>query len=308
MSVKRTLLECALTAGLFSSALFAQTPAAAPAFEVAVIKPSLPMAEALPLLREGKLKAGVSIDKARVDMGFVTLTDLIVQAWQIKPHQISGPDWLSMERFDIQAKLPDGATEDQVPQMLKTMLADRFGLKTHTESRTLSAYELIVGKNGPNGVKLPPSTLPPDPEPAKGLSTLTPSAGGTVTSSGGPTGPTRMTMGPNGVQIVMLKAKLPAFADMLTSILGKPVIDRTGLTGYYQIALDIPREDVQNVARALGIGGPAAPASATAGAPTDPGGSSMLQAVEQFGLRLDSRKEQVDTLIVDHIEKLPTAN
>lgn len=307
MSVKRTLLECTLTAGLFSflsSAAPAQTPAAAPAFEVAVIKPSLPMAEAIPLLREGKLKAGVSIDKARVDMGFVTLTDLIVQAWQIKPHQLSGPDWLSMERFDIQAKLPDGAVEDQVPQMLRTLLADRFGLKTHTELRTLSAYALIVGKNGPNGVKLQPSTLPPDPEPAKGLTTLTPSAGGTVTSSGGPAGPTRMTMGPNGVQIVMLKAKLSAFADMLTSILGKPVIDRTGLTGYYQIALDIPREDVQNVARALGMGGPAAPV----GTPTDPGGSSMFQAVEQFGLRLDSRKEQVDTLIVDHIEKLPTAN
>jgi uncharacterized protein (TIGR03435 family) len=304
MSVKRTLLECALTVGLFSSTAPAQLPVAPPAFEVAVIKPSLQMAEALPLLREGRLKAGVSIDKARVDMGFVTLTDLIVEAWQIKPHQISGPDWLSMERFDIQAKLPDGATEDQLPQMLRTLLADRFGLKTHTESRTVSALLLVIGKNGPNGLKLQPSTLPPDPEPAKSLTTLTPSAGGTLTSSGGPAGPTRMTMGPNGVQMVMLKARLSAFADMLTSILGKPVIDRTGLTGYYQIALDIPREDVQNVARALGMGGPAAPNDA----PADPGGSSMFQAVEQFGLRLDSRKEPIDTLIVDHIEKLPTPN
>jgi uncharacterized protein (TIGR03435 family) len=308
MSGKRTLLEYALTVGLFSSTAPAQVSLASPGFEVAVIKPSLPMAEAIPLLREGKLKAGVSIDKARVDMGFVTLTDLIVEAWRVKPHQISGPDWLSMERFDIQAKLPDGAAEDQVPQMLQTMLADRFGLKTHTELRTLPAYALIIGKNGANGVKLQPSILPLDPEPARGLSTLTPSAGGTVTSSGGPTGPTRMTMGPNGVQMVMLKAKLSAFADMLTSILGRPVIDRTGLTGYYQISLDIPREDVQNVARALGMGGPGTAGSAIAGAPTDPGGSSMFQAIEQFGLRLDSRKEQIDTLVVDHIEKLPTAN
>jgi uncharacterized protein (TIGR03435 family) len=303
MSMTRTLLKCAATiALLFLNNALENAPAQTqPAFEVAVIKPSLPMAEAIPLLRAGKLKAGVSIDKARVDMGFVTLTDLIVEAYKVKPHQIAGPDWLSMERFDIQAKLPDGAAEDQVPQMLRTLLADRFGLRTHTESRALSVYALIVGKNG---AKLQPSTLPPDPEPAKGLTTLTPSAGGTVTASAGPAGPTRMTMGPNGVQMVMLKANISALADMLTSILGKPVVDRTGLTGYYQIPLDIPQEDVQNVARALGMGGP----GAAGGAPTDPGGSSLFQAVEQFGLRLDSRKEQIETLVVDHIEKLPTAN
>lgn len=162
-------------------------------------------------------------------------------------------------------------------------------------------YALIVGKNG---AKLQPSTLPPDPEPAKGLTALTPSAGGTVTASAGSAGPTRMTMGPNGVQMVMLKATISALADMLTSILGKPVLDRTGLTGYYQIALDIPQADVQNVARALGMGGPAA----NIGAPTDPAGSSLFQAVEQFGLKLDSRKEQIETLVIDRIEKLPTAN
>jgi uncharacterized protein (TIGR03435 family) len=298
MCLKRVLVECAAIVAL---GIPANAPAQSPAFEVAVIKPSLPMAQAVPLLREGKLKVGMNVDKARVDMGFVTIADLIVEAYKVKPHQISGPDWLSMERFDVQAKLPDGATEDQVPQMLRTLLAERFGMKAHTESRERSAYALVVGKNG---AKLQPSTLPPDPEPAKGLTTLTPSAGGTVTSSGGPAGPTRMTMGPNGVQMVMLKAKISAFADMLTSILGKPLVDRTGLTGYYQIALDIPQEDLQNVARALGMGGPAA----AAGVPTDPGGSSMFQALEQFGLRLDSRKEQIDTLIVDHIEKMPTAN
>jgi uncharacterized protein (TIGR03435 family) len=294
--MKQTFIECAATLALLSPAA-----AQSPTFEVAVIKPSLPMAQTIPLLREGKLKAGMSIDKARVDMGFVTITDLIVEAYKVKPPQISGPDWLSMERFDIQAKLPDGASEDQVSQMVRAMLAERFGMKTHTESRERSAYALVVGKNG---ARLPPSTLPPDPEPAKGLTTLTPSAGGTVTSSGGPAGPTRMTMGPNGIQIVMLKAQISGLADLLSSILGKLVVDRTGLTGYYQIALDIPQEDVQNVARALGMGGQAA----AIGVPTDPGGSSMFQAIEKFGLRLDSGKEQIETLIVDRIEKLPTPN
>jgi uncharacterized protein (TIGR03435 family) len=301
MSVKRTLIECAVIAALLSPAAAAQTPAATPTFEVGVIRPSLPMAEAIPLLREGKLKVGISIDKARVDMGFVTLTDLIVEAYNVRPHQISGPDWLLMERFDIQAKLPDGDAQDQVPQMVRTMLADRFGLRLHTEARSISAYALIIGKNGP---KLQPSTLPPDPEPAKGLTTMTPSAGGKLASTGGPAGPTQMTMGPNGMQLVMLKTKISALADMLTTILDKPVVDRTGLTGDYQITLDIPQSDVANVARAFGMGGPAT----TSGAPTDPGGGSMFQAVEQFGLRLDSHKEQIETLVIDHIEKLPTAN
>jgi uncharacterized protein (TIGR03435 family) len=300
-SSRRWILIEPVIAALLAPAALAQIPAAPPAFEVVVIKPSLPMAEALPLLMQGKLKVGMSIDKARVDMGFVTLTDLIVTACNVRPHQIAGPDWLSMERFDIQAKLPEGASEEQVPEMLRAMLAERFGMKTHRESRTVGAYALVVGKNG---AKLQPSTLPPDSEPAQGLAALTPSTGGKMSSTGGPAGPTQITLGPNGAQLVMLKTKISALADLMTSILGKPVVDRTGLTDYYQMTLDIPQEDMQNVARALGMGGPAA----AAGAPTDPGGSSMFQAVEKLGLRLDSRKEQIETLVIDHIEKVPTAN
>jgi uncharacterized protein (TIGR03435 family) len=281
------------------STAFAQT--APPAFEVAVIRPSMPMAEAMPLLMQGRLKVGISIDKALVDMRFVTLTDLIVKAYNVKPHQIAGPDWLLMERFDIQAKLPEGGTEGQTPQMLQTMLADRFGLRTHTESRAESAYSLIVGKSG---AKLEPSSVKSDAEPPNGLATMTPAAGGKLTSAGGPAGPVQMTMGPDGIRLVMLKTKVSGFADLLTSILGKPVIDRTGLSGDYQISLDLPQSDVQNVARALGMGGP----GGAAGSAADPAGSSMFQAVEQLGLRLDARKEQIEKLIIDHIEKQPTGN
>jgi len=292
------MLKRCLALALAAAALRAQAPG--PAFEVVVIKPALPMSEAVPLLMTGKLKMGFSIDQARVDMGFVTLTDLIAKAWDLKPHQISGPDWLAMERFDIQAKLPDGANEDQVPQMIRTMLAGRFGMKTHMESRTMSAYALIIGKNGP---KLQPSTLPADPDAAKRSTAFT-ASGGVMNSFGGPAGPTRMTLGPNGIQLVLLRTKVTGLADILSSILAKPVVDRTGLTGDYQITLDIPQEDVQNVARALGAGGPAA----SIGVPSDPGGSSMFQLVEQLGLRLDARKEPIETLVIDHIEKQPNAN
>lgn len=295
MSFKSIFLRCFAVAALISHS----APAQGPGFEVTVIKPSLPTSQALPLLMQGKLRVGISIDKARVDMEFVTLTDLITEAFSVKPHQISGPDWLSMERFDIQAKLPDSASEDQIPRMLQALLAERFGMKSHVESRTLSGFALIAGKTGP---KLKLSTLP-DPEP-RALTTLTPSAGGKLTSSSGPAGPVQMTMEPNGIRLVMLRTKLSGLADLLTSIVGKPVADRTGLTDYYEIPLDIPREDVQIVARALGMGGPA-PASDSA---AEPGGGSMFSAVEQLGLRLDSGKQQIQTLVIDHIEKSPTAN
>jgi uncharacterized protein (TIGR03435 family) len=259
------------------------------------------MAEAMPLLRDGKMKIGIRIDKARVDMGFVTLADLIVEAWTLKPHQVSGPDWLSKERFDIQAKLPDGAAPDQIPQMLRMLLAERFGMKTHMETRTVPAWALIVGKNGP---KLKPSTLPLDPEQATDLTTMRPSPGGTVTASGGRKGSIRMTMTADGAQIVMLQTKISALADMLTTILGKPVIDRTALTGNYEITLDLAREDVQTVARAVGAGGPAVAAAP----PAEAGGGSMFHTVEQLGLRLDSRREEIPTLVIDTVNKLPTAN
>lgn len=296
MSFESIFLRCSVTVALLYAPALAQTPA----FEVAAIKPSLPMAQALPMLMQGKLRVGVSIDSSRVDMAFVTLTDLIGEAFSLKPHQISGPDWLSMERFDIQAKLPGGAAEDQIPAMLRALLIDRFGLKTHMELRTLSAYALIAGKNGR---KLKPSALPADPQP-RVLNTLTPSAGGKLSSSAGPAGPVQMTIQPNGIQLVMLRTNLSGFASVLTSILGRPVVDHTGLSDYFEIPLDIPREDIQIVARALGMGGPPSISDSTA----DLGGSSMFSAVEQLGLHLDPRKEQIETLVVDHIEKSPTAN
>ena len=93
-------------------------------------------------------------------------------------------------------------------------------------------------------------------------------------------------MQPNGIQLVMLRTNLSGFAVLLTSILGKPVIDHTGMSDYFEIALDIPREDIQIVARALGMGGPAPTSDSAAG------GSSMFSTVEQLGLRLDSRRSK----------------
>src|SRR2546421_3982241 len=184
---------------------FSQAPPAALSFEVATIKPAEPI-NPQAILTTGKLPhVGMSVEGSRVDIGYMSLADLIPTAFNVKPYQISGPDWMSSQRFDILARMPEGTTKEQVPQMLQALLIERFQLKVHRESRDLPIYALIVAKGGP---KLKEST--PDPEtpaePPKGAVTLgagtnavsvnTSSGGATVTTAQG--GTMKMAMGTNG--------------------------------------------------------------------------------------------------------------
>ena len=79
----------------------------------------------------------------------LSLDNLIAIAYRVKRYQISGPDWMASERFDIAAKLPAGAAEKEIPEMLQALLEDRFQMKMHRESRELPVYALVVGKGGP---------------------------------------------------------------------------------------------------------------------------------------------------------------
>src|SRR4051812_31414184 len=110
-------------------AAFAQTPA----FEVASVKVSEPITPAL--VQSGRLNMGVTIDSINVRISKLSMLELVALAYQIKGHQISGPDWISNQRYDIQAKLPEGGARRQVPAMLQTLIAERFGMQFHRETR-----------------------------------------------------------------------------------------------------------------------------------------------------------------------------
>jgi uncharacterized protein (TIGR03435 family) len=122
------------------------------------------------------------------------------------------------------------------------------------------------------------------------------------------------------MRMEMSKIKMTEFAELLSQLVDRQVVDMTELKGSYQVAMDIPMEELVNLARrimpnmALGAGGAgalggAAPANGLSGiAASDPSGGAIFQAVQQLGLKLDSRKVPVDTLIIDHIEKDPTEN
>src|SRR6185503_19368558 len=77
-----------------------------------------------------------------------SLANLICIAYKIKPHQLSGPDWMAAQRFEIMAKMPEGASKDQVPTMLQALLAERFKLTVHRDNKEQSVYAMVVGKNG----------------------------------------------------------------------------------------------------------------------------------------------------------------
>ncbi|HEY1341222.1 MAG TPA: TIGR03435 family protein [Bryobacteraceae bacterium] len=308
----RTAFIAALTLAP-AACLWSQTPpAATPTFEVASIKPaSLPTpAQVL----SGQIHVGMKIDAARVDIGTLALAELIRIAYRVKSYQITGPSWMATERFDIAAKLPEGASTEQVPEMLQALLAERFKLQIHREKKDQSVYALVVAKGGP---KLKPAEPEiPGAAPAVQDNTVSisgrPDGGRGMMVSGGRGGPMRMSMNGTSMHLEASKITLADFCEMLTRFLDHPAIDMTGIEGNYQVAVDLSMEDLRNIAARAGVAVPAAPGgegSRPAEAASDPSsGGSIFAAVQALGLKLEPRKAPVDMIVVDHLEKTPTEN
>jgi uncharacterized protein (TIGR03435 family) len=240
-------------------------------FEAASIKPSAPQ-------EMGRIRIGISmLPGGRVSMTGVTVKELMKQAYGIRDFQIvGGPAWLGTERYDITAKPEDAANQEQVKLMVQALLADRFKLQFHRETKELPTYALVVAKGGP---KLKPFV---EPDRASGGS-----------GGGGGGGMMRM-MGrghfeANGVPVA-------ALANQLGQALGRSVIDKTELTGNYDFKLDwTPDENQQSH---VGPPGGEAPP------PSSADGVSIFAAVqEQLGLKLEATKGPVEILIVDRAEK-----
>jgi uncharacterized protein (TIGR03435 family) len=301
-SMVRTIIGASLVV-MSACAAFAQSATPPPSFEVASIKPAAP-------LTPGKVMIGVRRDPGRVTYSGMPLKEIIRNAYRVKTYQISGPAWLDSERFDIMAKLPDGATEEQVPEMMQALLAERFGLKLHRETKELPVYTLVVGKNGPKLEEVeappPPPTAPPPPGAAE-----KPIARGMQMSD--TTRGTMMRFEPGG-KFTAQRMSISNFADMLSRFLDRPVVDETGLKGYYNFTLEVSMEDLVNMKgmfRMMGPpggpeGGAARPESGPA--PESAPSASLFQSVQKLGLKLEPRKSPIEFLVIDHVEKVPTEN
>jgi uncharacterized protein (TIGR03435 family) len=258
-----------------------------------------------------------------VDIGYFTVMQLICEAYKLKPYQVTGPDWLKNlqgQHFDVVATMPAGATKEQVPQMLQTLLADRFKLVVHNESKDANVYALVVAKGG---LKIKESAPPPPPseeDAAKPASTgsnsvaiKTTGNGATISTGTGET--QKMSMGPDGktMRLEISNVTLSKLAEGLAPMLDLPIVDMTGTTGRYDVVLDLSMQDMMNAARAAGANVPAPPPSAAASgnpadAASDPGGGSIFAAVQSLGLKLEKRKVPLTGIAVDKVEKMPTDN
>ena len=303
---------------LSAGSLLGQTPV----FEVASVKASEPITPAM--ITSGKLHAGMKIDGKRVDIGNFGMMQLICKAYDVKSYQVSGPSWITAvglagQRFDIVANLPEGATKEQVPQMLQALLAERFKLVIHRETKDQPVYALVIAKSG---VQLKESAAPaasPDdaaPNPAvtgSSTATFTQTKGAMVASDGA--GHTqKIVPSPDGksMRIEITGATVAELAEGLTPMVDHPIVDQTEMKGKYDVALDLTMEDMLNAARKMGVAVPAGGGPGDASTPaelaSDPGGSSIFKTIQSLGMKLEPRKVPLTFIVVDSVEKTPTEN
>lgn len=278
---------------IFMSALaFGQ---ARPEFEVASIKPAGDQIQ--------QVGAGLHIDGAQISLTSLSVKDMVGISYRVKPNQIFGPDWISSQRYNVAAKLPDGASQDQVPAMLQTLLADRLQMKTHRETRELSVYALGVGKTGS---KL--TALPSDPDlDARANTPLNIAAGGNgngvaINFGNGRT----LTLGEKTLEVK--KLDMSTLADMLTRFTDRTVVDMTGLQGRYDMTLELTPEDrIAMLLRAALNAGTVLPPQAMRA--LDSGSTASLSnSLEKLGLTFQSTKAPLEVIVIDSIQKTPTEN
>ncbi len=235
----------------------AQTRAA---FEVVSIKPIPgPTPETI---QDRTFRPGINIDASRVEITFTPIV-FLARAFKVNPDQIDAPDFARSQYFAVQATIPAGATSEQVPEMLQTMLAERFKLVYHREIREHAVTVITVGKSGMKLKRLPDDT-PISPQ-------------------------TRVRL-PDGTTRITTIGKLSALFPVMNSFGGFPrSVDETGLDGVYTW--------VQDQA-------PPSP-DRTFQETTHDSFASMMEAA---GLKLEARKVPEETIVVDHLEKMPTEN
>jgi uncharacterized protein (TIGR03435 family) len=245
-------------------------------------QPTLPFYDVVSIHPHNALDDNINFDISASNFteSNASLKQLISYAWGIREDLISGlPGWADSARFDVTAKVSDPdlsairkLTKQQRGAMLRPMLTDRFHVKAHTETKTLAVFNLVLTKGGPKFKPSPPPTIDPD----------------NPTANKRPSGTWIRNQDLTATAITM-----DGFADTLANQLNRTVIDKTGLTGEYDLSLKWTPDPLLNNPDDNGA------------ADHPPNLFTALQ--EQLGLKLDASKGPVETLVVDHAEQ-PTPN
>lgn len=279
-SASRIRLICACASVALASVVM---HGQAPAFEVASVKPT----------RSTDLAIRVSAAGRNFSATNIPLRELIRFAFDVESHRlIGGPSWIATERFDVEARadrdLPawgPAGPPAEVLRMLRTLLAARFRLEVRQETRELPVYALMTARADRRmGPDIRASSLD--------------CANATAAPQQPPVDPAQptcgMRIGPG--QMVMGGTPMPQFANVLSSFVGRVVIDRTGLTGPFDFRLSWTPQGMR-------VGGPPPP-GAPALPPVDPNGPSIFAALqEQLGLRLEPQQAPVGVVVIEQVER-----
>jgi len=277
-------------------------------FEVTSVKPNT----------TGRGGIGDMPPTGRVNFVSMTFRMLMSTSYGVQDYQIiGGPAWLAVDRFDVQASPPssyqpqrltpcfdENCPPTPVQIMMQGLLADRFALNVHRETRELPVYDLTIAKNGFKLKEVPePSRAGPDSSPPPLPPPPPPGTAPPTTAAAMPTPPPGIAMiFPMGFAASGLEFR--GLVRTLEGILGRPVIDKTGIRGFYDFKLVFSREAIPN-------NGPAPPPGATDGGPglntPDPRPSIFTALQEEFGLKLESGKGPVEVLVIDSVQH-PTEN
>ncbi len=214
-------------------------------FEVASVKPVNPPA--------GPHVVSLILNHGRLNIEAAELRQIVGLAYAVQRVRVlGGPGWADSDQFDITAKAESAdATRDEIRAMLQRLLAERFKLVVHRETKEVPAYSLVLAKSGSK------------------LKVAAPNGKSGIASTVGPSG---------GQQTVFESTPLKVLVNMLANTLGSPVVDKTGLDGFYDYTFEWP--------------------DAT---------SSLFASADQLGLKLEAKKEPVEVLVMDRAEH-PSAN
>ena len=187
----------------------------------------------------------------------VSLKSILMSAYGVGKDQIAGPAWLGSEHYDIAAELPQGVLSDQVPSMLQKLLVERFRMTVRRETKPRKGFTLLADKGGPKLAATQTGSKP------------------------------NIEQGPGHLRFT--DCNTAEFARVLSVFMGRPIVDRTGIKGNYDIPLDAYRADLRM-------------ASSVGGAWM----KSVTDALRNLGLRLEPGTVPATNIIIDKAERIPT--
>src|SRR5215510_1964190 len=277
--------------------LFGQNPARV-SFEVASIRPSTGAPQ------PGVL-AGARIDGAQFRTTYLTLKDYIGLAYRLKLYQISGPDWIGTDRFDVAATLPEGTLPAQIPSMMETLLEERFQLKIHREKKEFPIYALEIAKGG-----LKMTEAPRLPE----LENADPRAPQEFTGGGSNQG-VSINLGPGSSvsfsnnKFEAKRLTMPSLAGTLERFLDRTILDKTDLKGSYDFFIDVTADDYRAMLiRSAVVAGVVLPPDVLRLLDSASSPESLFDGLTKLGLRLEPRRAPLDVVVIDGALRTPTEN